>query len=122
MMKEDRTRGLGRYPRSKNSAGSFLLAVLAVVMLGGCATSHPLGGVTGGFGPHSRPASFRYDSGLQPPTASPGSAEEGGGAGGFFEQTADAFQVVQEASGLEEEARHPAGAALYLEQARQLLG
>jgi hypothetical protein len=29
---------------------------------------------------------------------------------------------VQEASGLGEEARHPAGAALYLEQARQLLG
>ncbi|PTL81475.1 hypothetical protein DAT35_25105 [Vitiosangium sp. GDMCC 1.1324] len=34
----------------------------------------------------------------------------------------DAFQVAQEASGLGEEARHPAGAALYLEQARQLLG
>ncbi|HEX8435008.1 Tox-REase-5 domain-containing protein [Archangium sp.] len=45
-----------------------------------------------------------------------------GGAGGFPEQMADAFQVVQEASGLEEEVRHPAGAALYLEQARQLLG
>ncbi|HZI03206.1 MAG TPA: Tox-REase-5 domain-containing protein [Archangium sp.] len=35
---------------------------------------------------------------------------------------ADPFQVVQEASGLEEEARHPAGAALYQDQARQLLG
>jgi hypothetical protein len=48
-------------------------------------------------------------------------AEVAGGAGGFPERTADPFQVVQEASGLEEEARHPAGAALYLEQARQLL-
>ncbi|HYO55867.1 Tox-REase-5 domain-containing protein [Archangium sp.] len=41
---------------------------------------------------------------------------------GFPEQTADPFQLVQEASGLKEEALHPAGAALYLEQARQLLG
>ncbi|WNG62489.1 hypothetical protein F0U59_05910 [Archangium gephyra] len=30
--------------------------------------------------------------------------------------------MVQEASGLGEDARHPAGAALYMEQARQLLG
>jgi hypothetical protein len=45
-----------------------------------------------------------------------------GAAGGFPEQTRDFFQVVQEASGLAEEAQHPAGAALYLEQARQLLG
>ena len=45
-----------------------------------------------------------------------------GAAGGFPEQTRDFFQGVQEASGLAEEARHPAGAALYLEQARQLLG
>lgn len=44
-----------------------------------------------------------------------------GAAGGFPEQTEDLFQVVQEASGLGEEVRHPAGAALYLEQARQLL-
>ncbi|MGZ3460969.1 MAG: hypothetical protein ACXU86_20980 [Archangium sp.] len=122
MVKEDGMRGVGRHPRSKNSAGSFLLAVLAVVMLGGCATSHPLGGVTGGFGPHSRPASFRYDSGPWQPETPPARAEVAGSAGGFPEQTADAFQVVQEASGLEEEARHPAGAALYLEQARQLLG
>ncbi|MFY0528487.1 Tox-REase-5 domain-containing protein [Archangium gephyra] len=45
-----------------------------------------------------------------------------GAAGGFPEQTRDFFQVVQEASGLGEQARHPAGAALYVEQARQLLG
>jgi hypothetical protein len=44
-----------------------------------------------------------------------------GAAGGFPEQTRDFFQVVQEASGLGVEVRHPAGAALYLEQARQLL-
>ncbi|HZI04897.1 MAG TPA: Tox-REase-5 domain-containing protein [Archangium sp.] len=52
----------------------------------------------------------------------PLSGEPEGAAGGFPEQTRDFFQVVQEASGLGEEARHPAGAALYLEQARQLLG
>ena len=49
------------------------------------------------------------------------SAQGTGGAGGFTEPTADPFQTVQEASGLEEESRHPVGAALYLEQARRLL-
>ncbi|WP_052519686.1 Tox-REase-5 domain-containing protein [Archangium violaceum] len=48
--------------------------------------------------------------------------ETEGSAGGFPDQTEDSFQVVQEASGLGEEARHPSGAALYVEQARQLLG
>jgi hypothetical protein len=47
-------------------------------------------------------------------------AEVAGSAGGFG-QEGDAFQRVQEASGLEEEFRHPVGGALYLEQARQLL-
>jgi hypothetical protein len=50
----------------------------------------------------------------------PGETE--GAAGGFPEQTRDFFQGVQEASGLGVEVRHPAGAALYVEQARQLLG
>jgi hypothetical protein len=45
-----------------------------------------------------------------------------GSAGGFPEPAEDPFQVVQQASGLAEEARHPAGAALYLGQARELLG
>jgi hypothetical protein len=45
-----------------------------------------------------------------------------GSAGGFPGHEVDAFQEVQEASGLGEEARHPAGTALYLEQARQLRG
>jgi hypothetical protein len=48
--------------------------------------------------------------------------EATGGAGVLLEQTTDSFQGVQEASGLEEAARHPIGAALYQEQARQLLG
>jgi hypothetical protein len=49
--------------------------------------------------------------------------EMAGGAGGFPEQTTrtDPFQTVQEASGLEEVVRHPVGAALSREQARQLL-
>jgi hypothetical protein len=46
--------------------------------------------------------------------------EAEGSAGGFFDREPDAFQVVQVACGLGEEVRHPAGAALYVEQARQL--
>ncbi|MFL5359223.1 Tox-REase-5 domain-containing protein [Archangium sp.] len=45
-----------------------------------------------------------------------------GSADGFPEPAPDLFQVVQETSGLTEEARHPSGAALYQEQARELLG
>jgi hypothetical protein len=47
-------------------------------------------------------------------------AEIAGSAGGFFEQEADAFREVQEASGLGEEFRHPAGAALSADMARHL--
>jgi hypothetical protein len=75
-----------------------------VVLLAGCATGPPpRGGLLGGVGLHAP-------------------EEVEGSAGGFPEQTADPFQVVQEASGLKEEARHPAGTALYLGQARELLG
>lgn len=74
-----------------------------------------------GVGLHSRATSFRYNSGSPRSAATPVPEEAAGSAGGFPEQMADPFQVVQEASGLEEEARHPAGAALYQEQARQLL-
>ncbi|HYO72617.1 MAG TPA: Tox-REase-5 domain-containing protein [Archangium sp.] len=100
-----------------------LLPTLALAMfLGGCATGHPRASLTSGFGLHSRPTALRDSTGVQQPaaTAVPGEAE--GAAGGFPEQREDSFQVVQEASGLGEEARHPAGAALYVEQARQLLG
>ena len=92
-----------------------------VVLLDGCATGPPHASLTSGSGLHSRPSSFRDDFGLQQPAATPPPGEEAGAAGGFPEQTADPFQVVQEASGLEDEPRHPAGAALYQEQARQLL-
>jgi hypothetical protein len=81
----------------KRQFGTVLLALTALVLLEGCATSSPRGHLV-------------YDSGV------PGSA------GGFPEQTADPFQVVQEACGLGKEAWHPAGAALYLGQARELLG
>jgi hypothetical protein len=77
--------------------GTVLLALAVVVLLEGCATGSPRGRLITGDELH-------------------------GSAGGFPEQTADPFQVVQEASGLEEEAWHPAGAALYLGQARELLG
>ena len=84
-----------------------LLAVVMAVLLEGCATGASRGSLTRGIGPHSGRVVAR---------------EGTGGAGGFPEPTADAFQGVQEASGLGEEARHPAGAALYVGQARQLLG
>ncbi|ATB44372.1 hypothetical protein CYFUS_009859 [Cystobacter fuscus] len=88
---------------------------LAVVMLSeGCATGSPRGSPTSGVG-------LPYHPGPQQPTVPSTPAEAVGGSGDIAEETADAFQVVQEASGLGEEARHPAGAALYQEQARQLL-
>ncbi|WNG42554.1 hypothetical protein F0U61_49095 [Archangium violaceum] len=52
----------------------------------------------------------------------PALAEAADDAGGLPEWTTDTFQRVQEASGLEEESRHPAGTALYQRQAHQLLG
>ncbi len=39
--------------------------------------------------------------------------EAAGGSGGFFEDTVDPFQVVQEASGLGEEARLSRGGVFY---------
>ncbi len=108
--------------RLVGSRGLVLLALVALVLLEGCATGHPRGSLVSGFGLHSRPASSRDSSGPRQVAVTPAPVEAEGGGGGFPEQMADAFQVVQEASGLEEEARHPAGAALYVEQARQLLG
>jgi hypothetical protein len=102
-----------------------LLALALLVLLQGCATGPPpRGGLLGGVGPRSRVTALRYDAGLQPPAATtpPEPEEEEGSAGGFPEPAEDPFQVVQEASGLGEEARHPAGAALYVGQARELLG
>jgi hypothetical protein len=100
MVKIDQVLTSGRIPIAKVGAGSALLTLVAVVLLVGCATSPSSG---------SRSA-------LAP-------TEVAGSAGGFPEQTTvDPFQLVQQACGLEEEARHPVGAALYGEQARQLLG
>jgi len=108
-------------PLPSHPLGTILLALAVVVLLQGCATSHPRERPITGSGLHLRATSFRYNSEPQHPSAPPvpGEAEEA--SGGLSKSTADPFQVVQEASGLGEEARHPAGAALYLEQARQLL-
>ncbi|HZH13774.1 MAG TPA: Tox-REase-5 domain-containing protein [Archangium sp.] len=104
-------------------SGARLLLVLAMaVLLGGCATGHPRVSLTSGFGLHSRTPPLSDASGTGSRVAPPFPGETEGAAGGFPEQTRDFFQGVQEASGLGEAARHPAGAALYLEQARQLLG
>ncbi|WNG63103.1 hypothetical protein F0U59_45510 [Archangium gephyra] len=110
------------------SGERLLLALALTVLLGGCATAPPRASLTSGFGLHSRPTSLREGAGPRWPTATAAPGETEGSAGGFPEQmedlfqTRDLFQVVQEASGLGEEERHPAGAALYLEQAHQLLG
>ncbi|HEX8822882.1 MAG TPA: Tox-REase-5 domain-containing protein [Archangium sp.] len=101
---------------------AVLLALAAVVLLEGCATGSPRGSLMSGSGLHARATSFRYDSGPQLPAVILVPGEDVGGSDGFPERTADPFQVVQEASGLGEEARHPAGAALYLGSARELLG
>jgi hypothetical protein len=102
-----------------------LLTLALLVLLQGCATGPPpRGGLLGGVGPRPHVTALRYDAGLQPPAATtpPEPEEEEGSAGGFPEPAEDPFQGVQEASGLAQQARHPAGAALYLGQARELLG
>jgi len=112
-------------PRISTRPGTGLLALALLMLLQGCATGPPLrGSLMSGVGLHSRATSLRYDSGAQRPveTLEPEEKEVEGSAGGFPERTEDPFQVVQEASGLTEEARHPAGAALYVGQARELLG
>ncbi|MFL5358382.1 Tox-REase-5 domain-containing protein [Archangium sp.] len=101
--------------------GAVPLALALLVLLNGCATGHPLGSLSGGVGLHSGATSWRHAAEARRPADTPVTGEEGS-AGGFPEQTADLFQVVQEASGLPEEARHPPGAALYQAQARELLG
>jgi hypothetical protein len=106
----------------RSQLGALLLTLTVAVLLEGCATGHPRGSLLGEVGPHSRATSFRDSPAPQRAAATPSPEEAAGSAGGFPEQTVDPFQVVQEASGLEEETRHPAGAALYQEQARQLLG
>ena len=95
---------------------------MAVVLLNGCATGSPRGSPVSGVVLSSQAASFSNDSGSWWPVVTPEPTEVVAGASGFAERTADPFQLVQEASGLGEEVRHPVGAALYLEQARELLG
>ena len=111
-------------PRVSIRPGMGLLALALLMLLQGCATGPPpRGGLLGGSGLHSRATALRHDSGPQRSPATPRPEEEvEGSAGGFPEHMEDPFQVVQQASGLGEENRHPAGAALYLGQARELLG
>jgi hypothetical protein len=69
------------------------LGLIMMTLLSGCATSRAV--------------------------STPAQEEVAGSAGGFFEE-ADAFQVMQEASGIEEASRHPVGAALSSDLARKL--
>ena len=98
-----------------------LLWVVGLLLLAGCATGKPRLGLTSGFGPHTRQG-WREAAVAHIAQESGAARAEMGSAGGFPEQGEDAFQVVQEASGLGEEERHPPGAALYPAQARALLG
>jgi len=109
--------------RVSTRPGTGLLALALLMLLQGCATGPPpRGGLLGGVGPRSRATALRYDSGAQRPVETLAPEEVEGSAGGFPEPAEDPFQVVQQASGLAQEARHPAGAALYVGQARELLG
>jgi hypothetical protein len=98
------------------------LALVALVLLGGCATSHVPARLVGGYGRRSLVPPLPSDSKSGRGSSPAALLEVPGGAGGIFGRELDAVQAVQEACGLEEEARHPVGAALYMEQARQLLG
>ena len=66
-------------PRPGRAVGLALLALAMLVLLGGCATGHPRGSLTSGFGLHSRawPATAEARIGTM------------GGAGGFPGQRAD---------------------------------
>jgi hypothetical protein len=97
--------------------GTVFLALVGLVLLDGCATGQPRRGLLGGNGRRSPVPSFRSDA-----RSMPAPTEAEGSAGGFFQREVDAFQVLQEACGLEAESRHPVGGALYLGQARQLWG
>jgi restriction endonuclease fold toxin 5 of polymorphic toxin system len=101
--------------------GAVPLVLALLVLLNGCATGDPRGSLSSGIGLHSRTLSLHHGAEARRPADTLVTVEEGS-AGGFPEQTVDLFQVVQEASGLPEEARHTAGAALYQAQARTLLG
>jgi Restriction endonuclease fold toxin 5 len=119
MMTQDSARARDRQPRARIGADALPLAVLALVMLGGCATGHPLGSLSGGVGLHSRATAWHPAAQARRTAAVTG---EEGSAGGLPESAEDLFQGVQEASGLTEQARHPRGGALYQTQARELLG
>jgi hypothetical protein len=104
----------------RSGARQFLV-VLVLMFLEGCATGPSRGELTVGWGLASRSTPLRHGAG--PLRAVASVAEERGLARSAPERySTDAVQAVQEASGLAPEARHPAGAALYPEQARRLLG
>lgn len=108
----------------REHSGAIFLILVVLVLLDGCATSNPRGSLLSGNGARTPVPAFFSDVRTKPPRSGPSLVLDGGegSGGGFFEQAADAFQVVQKACDLEEEARHPAGAALHLEQARHLWG
>ncbi|MGZ3460449.1 MAG: hypothetical protein ACXU86_18325, partial [Archangium sp.] len=80
----------GWSPVTKDRAGSVLMALVALVLMGGCATGSPRESLTSGFGLHSRPASFRHGSGPRQSAATPVLVEAEGSAGGFPEREGEA--------------------------------
>ncbi|WNG32264.1 hypothetical protein F0U61_00550 [Archangium violaceum] len=74
MAKKKRTFLDRRSPATKDSGSSVLLALVALVLLGGCATRPPRGSLLSGFGTHAA----------------------AGSAGGFLSRETDAVQGAQE--------------------------
>jgi hypothetical protein len=95
---------------------ALLLGLGLLTLLGGCAAGAPQLHLTADFG-LSSPSGAWLPS---PSTTSPSSARPVEVSTPLSAPSVDAFQQVQQASGLEPEARHPAGSALYPQQARQL--
>ncbi|MBM7119186.1 hypothetical protein I3V78_37105 [Archangium primigenium] len=76
----------------RHHLGPVLLALWALVLLGGCATGHPRGSLLGGFGMHSRSSAFRSSAGPRQSASSPALVDVAGGGGGFPGQTVDPLQ------------------------------
>ncbi|PTL81830.1 hypothetical protein [Vitiosangium sp. GDMCC 1.1324] len=101
------TRFVGPLPVGRH-LGPLLVALMALVLLGGCAMGHPLGGrLSSGHDLHSPVPSRLSDSRPKHPATSLVQTEGMGSAGGFPEQTTDAFQGGRATGCLEEEARPP---------------
>jgi hypothetical protein len=103
----------GRVVRGAWSVRRRWAVVLLALWLAGCATGLPVGMRVQAGALRHRPSVPRALSKVEKAEAS-----ETGGGGSAFRQ--DAFALLQEAAGLEREARHPVGQVLALQDMRRL--